>query len=34
MLLKPSEDIFYKVLSENCDVNVSSESDLIVLIKN
>ena len=33
MLLKPSEDIFYKVLSENCDVNVSSESDLIVLIK-
>ena len=23
MLLKPSEDIFYKVLSENCDVNVS-----------
>ena len=33
MLLKPGEDIFYKVLSENCDVNVSSESDLIVLIK-
>ena len=33
MLLKPSEDIFYKVLSETCDVNVSSESDLIVLIK-
>ena len=33
MLLKPSEYIFYKVLSENCDVNVSSESDLIVLIK-
>ena len=33
MLLKPSEDIFYKVFSENCDVNVSSESDLIVLIK-
>ena len=33
MLLKPSEDIFYKVLSENCDVNVSSESHLILLIK-
>lgn len=33
MLLKPSEGIFYKVLSENCGVDVLSESDLISLIK-
>ena len=33
MLLKPSEDIFYKVLSEDCDVEIASESDLIALIK-
>lgn len=33
MLLKPSEEIFYKVLSENCGVDVLSESDLISLVK-
>lgn len=33
MLLKPAEGIFYKVLSENCGVDVLSESDLISLIK-
>lgn len=33
MLLKPAEEIFYKVLSENCGVEILSESDLISLIK-
>lgn len=33
MLLKPAEGIFYKILSENCGVDVLSESDLISLIK-
>ncbi|MDU3724940.1 MAG: stage IV sporulation protein A, partial [Clostridium celatum] len=33
ILLKPSETIFYKVLSENCGVDVSNESDLISLVK-
>ena len=34
ILLKPSETIFYKVLSENCDVDIESESDLIALVKD
>ncbi len=34
ILLKPSENIFYKVLSENCDVEIESESDLIALVKD
>lgn len=33
MLLKPAEEIFYKILSENCGVEIVSESDLISLIK-
>ena len=33
MLLKPNEGIFYKVLSETCDVDISNESDLIALVK-
>ena len=34
ILLKPSETIFYKVLSENCDAEIESESDLIALVKD
>ena len=34
ILLKPSETIFYKVLSENCDAEIESESDLIALMKD
>ena len=34
ILLKPSETIFYKVLSENCDSEIESESDLIALMKD
>ena len=34
ILLKPSESIFYKVLSESCDAEIKSESDLIVLMKD
>lgn len=33
ILLKPAESIFYKVLSEECGVEVNSESDLISLVK-
>ena len=33
ILLKPEDGIFYKVLSEICDVDVVSESDLLSLMK-
>lgn len=33
ILLKPEDGVFYKVLSEICDLDVSSESDLLSLIK-
>ena len=33
VILKPKDGIFYKVLSEICDLNVFSESDLLSLIK-
>lgn len=33
ILLKPQDGIFYKVLSEICDLDVVSESDLLSLIK-
>ena len=33
ILMKPKDGIFYKVLSEICDLDVSSESDLLSLVK-
>ncbi len=33
ILLKPEDGVFYKVLSEICDLNVSCESELLSLIK-
>jgi stage IV sporulation protein A len=33
ILLKPEDGVFYKVLSEICDLDVVSESDLLSLIK-
>lgn len=33
VLLKPEDSIFYKILSEICDLEVESESDLLSLIK-
>lgn len=33
ILLKPEDGVFYKVLSEICDLDVQSESDLLSLIK-
>ena len=34
VVLKPEDGVFYKVLSEICDLNVSSESDLLAIIKD
>lgn len=34
ILLKPSENIFYKILSENCGVEIEDESELIALVKD
>lgn len=33
ILMKPKEDIFYKILSEICELDVSSENDLLSIIK-
>lgn len=33
ILLKPEDGVFYKILSEICDLNVTCESDLLSLIK-
>lgn len=33
ILMKPREDIFYKILSEICELDVSSENDLLSIIK-
>ncbi|MGL5380473.1 stage IV sporulation protein A [Clostridium sp.] len=34
LLMKPKDGIFYKILSEICDLDVESESDLLLLIKD
>lgn len=34
VILKPEDGVFYKVLSEICDLDVSSESDLLAIIKD
>lgn len=34
ILMKPKEGIFYKILSEICDLEVNSESDLLSIIKD